>query len=259
MMSEPSLREAARQGDLQAISALVGQAFLSRNVTVEAEMQHGILCLKIHPLVTLKPQACTQTIIKVLNEIQPSKISSVQISETGKDKKALTWTRFLALKGEKFVDNTTSTKVSLGVVVVLIIGLVSYCSFPKSPVSTSLTATSSSVQQERSKSQEQSKWYEGGTLHNASALKWQEASYDDKLATCADFISGLWQNKKLKPSLQSQIKSMEDIRTIAQELVKEMDAAMRKDEDSEENKKTYANQKVSEMAALLMLSMGWLN
>jgi hypothetical protein len=258
-MSEPSLQEAARQGDLQAISTLVGRAFLSRNVTVEAEMQHGTLCLKIHPLSTLTPKHCTQTIIKVLNEIQPSKINSIQISEVGKDEKALIWTRFLTLKNSKFVDNTTSIKVSLGVFGVLIIGLLGYCSLPKPPASTSSTVASGNVQQEQSKSQGRSKWYEGGTLHNASALEWQEANYDDKLATCADFISGLWQNKKLKPALQSQIQSMEDIRTLAQKLVKEMDAAMKKDENSEENRKMYTNQKVSEMAALLMLSMGWLN
>lgn len=37
------------------------------------------------------------------------------------------------------------------------------------------------------------KWYEGGTLQNASAITWQSASYRNKLATCADFVAAMWQ------------------------------------------------------------------
>lgn len=35
-------------------------------------------------------------------------------------------------------------------------------------------------------------WYQGGTLHEANALTWQKASQQNKLATCADFIAGLY-------------------------------------------------------------------
>ena len=35
-------------------------------------------------------------------------------------------------------------------------------------------------------------WNEGGTLHKASALEWQKASYSNKLATSADMIANLW-------------------------------------------------------------------
>ncbi len=35
------------------------------------------------------------------------------------------------------------------------------------------------------------KWYEGGTLHSKTANEWHRASYRDRLATCADFISNV--------------------------------------------------------------------
>lgn len=34
-------------------------------------------------------------------------------------------------------------------------------------------------------------WYEGGTLHKKTANEWHRASYRDRLATCADFISNV--------------------------------------------------------------------
>jgi hypothetical protein len=94
-------------------------------------------------------------------------------------------------------------------------------------------------------------------LHNAGALEWQQASYENKLATCADFVSSMWEKKSLKPSIQNQVSSMDDMQVLAKELVTQMDAAMKESADPEENRQIYTNQKVSEMAAMLMLSMGW--
>ena len=252
------LREAAQKGDIQAISSLIGRAIAPRNITVEATMQHGVtLWLKIYPLATMQPQSCIQAVTGILNDIQPDKVRSVRVSEIASDKKTQVWNRFLALKNGKFVDNTTSSNIGLGVVVVLIIGLVGYCALPKQPT-TSRTATSTAPTSGQEQSQlQQGKWYEGGTLHNAGALEWQQASYENKLATCADFVSAMWQKKSLKPSIQNQIKSMDDIRVLAQELVTQMDAVMKEKSNPEENKQIYTNQKVSDIAALLMLSMGW--
>ena len=33
------------------------------------------------------------------------------------------------------------------------------------------------------------KWYEGGTLHKSSILEWKQATDENKLATCGDFIA----------------------------------------------------------------------
>ncbi len=32
-------------------------------------------------------------------------------------------------------------------------------------------------------------WFNGGTLHQAKFIEWQNASYDNKLATCGDWLS----------------------------------------------------------------------
>jgi len=36
-------------------------------------------------------------------------------------------------------------------------------------------------------------WYEGGTLHRATMREWHEASYENRLATSADFVAKLLQ------------------------------------------------------------------
>ncbi|WP_204150425.1 hypothetical protein [Leptolyngbya sp. CCY15150] len=253
------LREAAQKGDLQAISSLIGRAIAPRNIKVDAIMQDRVtLWLKIYPLATMQPQSCIQAVTSILNDIQPGKIHLVRVSEISSDKKTQVWNRFLALKNGKVVDKTTSLNIRLGVVVVLIIGLVGYCALPKQ-ATTYRTATSTSPASGQEQSQlQQGEWYEGGTLHNAGALEWQQASYENKLATCADFVSSMWEEKSLKPSIQNQIKSMDDIRTLAQELVTQMDAAMEEKSNPEENEQIYANQKVSDIAVILMLSMNWL-
>jgi hypothetical protein len=146
------LREAAQKGDLQAISSLIGRAIAPRNIAVEATMQHGVtLWLKIYPLATMQPQSCIRAVISVLNDIQPDKVRSVRVSEISPDKKMQVWNRFLALKNGKFVDNTTSLNISLGIVSVLILGLVGYCALPEQSSTTSRTAASTTPTSVRSR------------------------------------------------------------------------------------------------------------
>ena len=38
---------------------------------------------------------------------------------------------------------------------------------------------------------QQKQWYEGGTLHNATAAQWRIADEGNKLATCADFVANI--------------------------------------------------------------------
>ena len=106
-------------------------------------------------------------------------------------------------------------------------------------------------------SQKLRKWYEGGTLHRASALEWQKSDYANKLATCADFVSAMRQKKLLKPSIQNQIQSMDDLRPFAQQLVDNLDAATKKETDPQENTKMYANQTVSDIALMLVILLEW--
>ncbi len=104
----------------------------------------------------------------------------------------------------------------------------------------------------------QRKWYQGGTLHRKSILDWQVADDADKLATCGDFVTKMWQDDKLTERIARSVASVDDIRPYAQELVDFIDAAGKRDPDPEQNKVLYANQSVSEFAVIGMVSMKWL-
>jgi hypothetical protein len=101
------------------------------------------------------------------------------------------------------------------------------------------------------------KWYEGGTLHKKSALEWQTASKADKLATCGDFVTGMWKNGDLKPAIANRLSTVDDVRPYAQELVDFLDTALKIDPDPEQNRMMFTNQTVSSTAAIGMVMMGW--
>lgn len=101
------------------------------------------------------------------------------------------------------------------------------------------------------------KWYEGGTLHKKSALEWQEAGYDDKLATCLDFVAYTWKEKSFTPRIQRAIATVDDMKPYAVELVAAMDAATRKAETEEKNRRLFEGETVSGLAVLNMSIMKW--
>ena len=109
-----------------------------------------------------------------------------------------------------------------------------------------------------SKSKPAIKWYSGGSLHKKNAISWQNASNENKLATCSDFIAKLWEDGKLKYHINNKINSIDDIYPFAKELVDCLNEFAKKLEDPQENIKIYENQRVSEMAVLCMITMGWL-
>ena len=106
---------------------------------------------------------------------------------------------------------------------------------------------------------QEQKWYEGGTLSKAGALTWQKASYKNKLATCGDIVSMLWNEKILKPDLQKRITSMDDLKYLAEELVKSLDIATAEESDPALNEKMYASQTVSDMSTAIIIAAGWVN
>jgi len=122
---------------------------------------------------------------------------------------------------------------------------------------TSNPSPSNTPQSTSSPSTPTSKWYQGGTLHNKSALDWQNAAANDKLATCGDFVTKMWQNGDLKPSIANNLTTVDDVRPHAQELVVFLDAAFKLDPDPEQNRKLFTNQTVSGTAAIGMVTMGW--
>lgn len=113
-------------------------------------------------------------------------------------------------------------------------------------------------QKEAEEKKKNQKWYEGGTLHQASALDWQKADAANKLATCADLVATMVNRKMLKDEFISRIKSPEHLKPLAIELVKALDAAFKADADPNKNEKLYANQIVSQTTVILATMMKWL-
>jgi hypothetical protein len=101
------------------------------------------------------------------------------------------------------------------------------------------------------------RWEEGGTLHRKSALDWQLASDSDKLATCADFVAKTWDNNEFKSQIQKAIKSVDDMKPYAEELVEFLDNATKRFPDEEMNRKVYTNQDVAGLSVVGMSIMGW--
>lgn len=103
------------------------------------------------------------------------------------------------------------------------------------------------------------KWYVGGTLHDATALEWQDATFENKLATCGDIIAVFRRDKKFKPDIQAEVESLDGVKALSEELVVELDAAFRKRPDPESNAKFYENQTVASWATIIVAVKGWLN
>lgn len=101
------------------------------------------------------------------------------------------------------------------------------------------------------------KWYEGGTLRDAGALEWQQATFENKLATCAKLIAVTNHAGHFNESISSQIYGRESLKPFALELVKQMDIALAPADDAAENERIFANQKVVDVAAMLVVMMGW--
>lgn len=101
-------------------------------------------------------------------------------------------------------------------------------------------------------------WYEGGTLHSASALEWQQASQANKLATAADIAAVAYKNKLFKPEIQNAVTGVNSFLPLATGLVEGLDATFEPDPDPETNRVMFSNQKVNETSVMLMMTMGWL-
>lgn len=104
----------------------------------------------------------------------------------------------------------------------------------------------------------QQDWWQGGTLHGATALEWQNASYSNKLATCGDIMCMMWQEGNLSPRLSNNIDGMADLQFWADSLVICLDTAMERLPDEEQNRILYANQTVPDMASYILLMSDWL-
>ena len=88
-------------------------------------------------------------------------------------------------------------------------------------------------------------WYVVGTLYKANARQWHESSYENKLATAANWA--LMQPDVRKTSRKSS--TMDTAKPYAEELVGCIDRVSVGE--------SYADKTVSSLAAACMVSMGW--
>ena len=101
------------------------------------------------------------------------------------------------------------------------------------------------------------RWFEGGTLHNGTALDWQNASQRNRLATVADFVAVLWQEGQLKPSISVHISSVDDMRPLVDQMVEYLNAAFMPDSDPVVNAKTFQHVSIKKAAAIGAFQLGW--
>ena len=101
-------------------------------------------------------------------------------------------------------------------------------------------------------------WYEGGTLHEASALEWQQGTQENKLATAGYLLGVVASEEMLAPKITGSITELNSFLPLATKLAAQLDVLFEVLEDEEENNATYADQKVVSTAGLLMMLNGWL-
>lgn len=102
-------------------------------------------------------------------------------------------------------------------------------------------------------------WYEGGTLHTGNGFAWQEATYENKLATVGDFVATLHQRGMLVDEISNSIHSMEDMRFLSNAVVEQLDDFFEPDNASSETHRAIANQSINEAAVMVMVLMGWVS
>ncbi len=98
----------------------------------------------------------------------------------------------------------------------------------------------------KEESVKESAWYEGGTLHQATVAEWKKATSQNKLSTCGDFIANWW----LRDLLKIEIKTVDDIKPYAQELVNFIDKSTEKIDE-------VNHYTISEMASMGAIMLGW--
>jgi len=88
----------------------------------------------------------------------------------------------------------------------------------------------------------ETEWYVDGTLHNATIAEWHEATYANRLATCADFIVSANQAEAERDFSTVKPKAIELEKCITENTV---------------NRAEVQHQKVTESAAICVILLGY--
>lgn len=68
------------------------------------------------------------------------------------------------------------------------------------------TSRSRSSSSSGSSASSRNEWYVGGTLHKATMAEWNRASYDNRLATCGDFMATMMKKGGREISSTDQVR-----------------------------------------------------
>jgi|GEM_PF-1364357 len=98
-------------------------------------------------------------------------------------------------------------------------------------------------------------WRVGGTLHLASALNWQQASYQNKRATCSDFINVLYQQKLLTFSSLKPHK----IKTMSETVTTILNEKLAVSGNASQNEDRYKHKRLSEQLTQVIKEVGWMH
>ena len=90
-------------------------------------------------------------------------------------------------------------------------------------------------------------WQQGGTLHNATIAEWKRSSHENKLATCADWLSALY----LRGNLDVDIDEFDDLKKYAEALVGYVDKTSAKTS-------SLNGEKANAIALVGMMMAGWI-
>lgn len=102
-------------------------------------------------------------------------------------------------------------------------------------------------------------WHEGGNLDTKGALDWQNASEKNKLASCAELISRMFERGLTTEKFGSFMNNEKNWKLKSVELKNELDVAFEKEADADLNDRLFANQKVLDTAVILAMAKGWIS
>lgn len=149
--------------------------------------------------------------------------------------------------GAKNPTITTAQNIFAAIFLVALFSIIiASCSDKKEP---NTDTSSTTIQSE-------THWYDGGNLFNKNGLDWQEASYENKLATAGNIYAYLYKEGKLSHKISSKISTVDDFKPLAEDLVSSLDKAFEKKPTQRENEVLYTNQTVSATSVILLTLQG---
>lgn len=109
-------------------------------------------------------------------------------------------------------------------------------------------------QQFRASGEREESWLHGGKLHFSTALEWQQASFQNKRATSADFLLALEEQGRLAIDISDN----ERLKVHSEELTKKLNNQFRILGPAVENTSKYENKTVSEAVVVIASENDWL-